>query len=122
MLEHGGQLRATAAHYGIPLTGWLDLSTGINPFRLRRRRFPGSVVALPEEQDGLEEAAAGLRHERYIAGGWHTGRDPGIATFAPPVPGRRATSEHAAWRSAGHEVEWCADEIAVQVSALMCWC
>lgn len=59
MLEHGGRLRAAAAHYGIPLTDWLDLSTGINP-------DPWPVLPLsaacwqrlPEEGDGLEAAAA----------------------------------------------------------------
>lgn len=59
MLDHGGRLREAAAHYDIPLTDWLDLSTGINP-------NPWPVPApsadawhrLPENDDGLEAAAA----------------------------------------------------------------
>ena len=30
--EHGGQLHRAAARYGIPVTDWLDLSTGISPW------------------------------------------------------------------------------------------
>ena len=59
MLEHGGRLRAAATHYRIALADWLDLSTGINP-----RGYPPPPVdprcwlRLPEENDGLESAAA----------------------------------------------------------------
>ncbi len=58
MLEHGGRLRRAAQHHGIPLAGWLDLSTGINP-----NGYPVPALApacwqrLPEEDDGLEAAA-----------------------------------------------------------------
>jgi cobalamin biosynthetic protein CobC len=59
MLEHGGRLRAAAAHYGIPLADWLDLSTGINPSPWPLPPLPASVwQRLPEEEDGLEAAAA----------------------------------------------------------------
>ncbi len=59
MLEHGGRLRQAAQHYGIALSDWLDLSTGINP-----EAYPVPAVApqcwlrLPEDDDGLEAAAA----------------------------------------------------------------
>lgn len=59
MLEHGGRLRSAAQQYGIPLADWLDLSTGINP-----QSYPVQAIApacwnrLPEENDGLEVAAA----------------------------------------------------------------
>ena len=59
MLEHGGRLRAAAAHYDIPLADWLDLSTGINP-----QAYPVGPIdpacwnRLPEDDDGLEAAAA----------------------------------------------------------------
>jgi cobalamin biosynthetic protein CobC len=59
MLEHGGQLRKAAEHYGIPLEQWLDLSTGINPHSYLPPQIPLAVWAhLPQEQDGLEQAAA----------------------------------------------------------------
>lgn len=61
MLEHGGRLREAARRYGIPLSDWVDLSTGINPWP-----YPVPPVApavwqrLPETDDGLEAAAAGF--------------------------------------------------------------
>ncbi|MEQ4574865.1 MAG: threonine-phosphate decarboxylase, partial [Gammaproteobacteria bacterium] len=33
MLEHGGRLLRAAQRYGIPAERWLDLSTGVSPFR-----------------------------------------------------------------------------------------
>ncbi len=59
MLEHGGRLRAAAAQHGIALSDWVDLSTGINP-----EVYPVPPIApacwnrLPEDNDGLEAAAA----------------------------------------------------------------
>ena len=59
MLEHGGRLRRAAAEHQIPLADWLDLSTGINP-----AGYPVPPIdpmcwnRLPEDDDGLEEAAA----------------------------------------------------------------
>lgn len=125
MLEHGGQLRAAAARYGIAVEGWLDLSTGINPIPFVPPEIPLAAWArLPQEQDGLEDAAA-----RYYG-------TPDLL----PLPGSQAAiqllprlrrrcragvlhpgyAEHAhAWRSAGHEVqELCADEIAAQINNL----
>lgn len=110
MLEHGGRLRLAAARNGIPLAGWLDLSTGINPNGWPVPALPLSVwVRLPEEEDGLEAAA----------------RDYYGATCVLPVAGSQAAiqtlpslrascrvgviypgyAEHAhAWRYAGHSV------------------
>ena len=59
MLEHGGLLHLAAQTYGISLGNWVDLSTGINP-----RVYPIPPIdpscwnRLPEEDDGLEAAAA----------------------------------------------------------------
>jgi cobalamin biosynthetic protein CobC len=59
MLEHGGKLRAAAARYDIPLAQWLDLSTGINPNGwLGAMPPPSSWVRLPEDEDGLSDAAS----------------------------------------------------------------
>lgn len=59
MLEHGGALRAVAIRYGIALNQWLDLSTGINPRGWPVPPVPTPVWRrLPEEDDGLERAAA----------------------------------------------------------------
>ncbi|WP_260291722.1 threonine-phosphate decarboxylase CobD [Sedimenticola hydrogenitrophicus] len=58
MLEHGGRLRAAAEAYRIPLEEWVDLSTGINPDGWVTPRPPDKVWRrLPEEEDGLEQAA-----------------------------------------------------------------
>ncbi len=57
-LQHGGKLRQAVRDYGHPYEDWLDLSTGINP-----RCYPFQPVPisawnrLPEENDGLVEAA-----------------------------------------------------------------
>ena len=59
MLEHGGRLRRAAQQYGIPLADWIDLSTGINA-----HSYPVAPIdpvcwnRLPEDDDGLEAAAA----------------------------------------------------------------
>ncbi|MCP5267521.1 MAG: threonine-phosphate decarboxylase [Zoogloeaceae bacterium] len=59
MLEHGGRLRLAAHQWNIPLADWVDLSTGINP-----EAYPIPPLApdcwrrLPEDNDGLEAAAA----------------------------------------------------------------
>ncbi|WP_153114670.1 threonine-phosphate decarboxylase CobD [Rhodocyclus tenuis] len=59
MLEHGGRLRQAAAHYGIPLADWLDLSTGINPLGWPVPPLPAACwQRLPEDDDSLEQIAA----------------------------------------------------------------
>ena len=65
-LQHGGQLAAAAAHYGIPEQQWLDLSTGINPLGWPVPKIPARVwQRLPENDTRLEHAA----HEYYRSGG-----------------------------------------------------
>jgi cobalamin biosynthetic protein CobC len=59
MLEHGGRLRLAAARWGIPLADWIDLSTGINPEAYPVPALPADCWRrLPEDNDGLEAAAA----------------------------------------------------------------
>ncbi|MEW6167406.1 MAG: threonine-phosphate decarboxylase CobD [Pseudomonadota bacterium] len=110
MLEHGGLLRQAAAHYGIALPDWLDLSTGINP-----HAWPvptpsaASWQRLPEDDDGLVETARcyyGVRDLLPVAGSQ-------AAIQALPRLRERgrvgvlqgAYAEHALrWRMAGHEL------------------
>ena len=67
MLEHGGRLRAAALCYGIAQEARLDLSTGINPQGWPVPALPAAVwQRLPEEDDGLEAAAA----DYYGHAGW----------------------------------------------------
>ena len=59
MLEHGGKLLRAAQHYGIPVADWIDLSTGINPEVYPVPPLgPACWNRLPEDDDGLEAAAA----------------------------------------------------------------
>ncbi|MDR2188721.1 MAG: threonine-phosphate decarboxylase CobD [Azonexus sp.] len=112
MLEHGGRLRQAAARYGIPLADWLDLSTGINPRGWPVPPLPPAVwQRLPEDGDGLEDAAA-----RYYGNASllpTAGSQAAIQTLPTLLP--RATvacvsplySEHQeAWRRAGHQTRF----------------
>ncbi len=57
-LHHGGQCRAAAARYNIPLEGWIDLSTGINPNSWPVKDIPTELwQRLPEDDDELVEVA-----------------------------------------------------------------
>lgn len=63
MLEHGGRLRAAAQRYApfgdFAPADWLDLSTGINPAGYPVPPLdPACWQRLPEDDDGLESAAA----------------------------------------------------------------
>ncbi len=58
MLEHGGKLRHAAQQYNVPLSQWMDLSTGLNPHAWPVCEIPASAwLRLPEEEDGLSEIA-----------------------------------------------------------------
>lgn len=109
MLEHGGRLRSAAQRYGIPLGEWVDLSTGINP-----QAYPVPALApevwqrLPEDDDGLEAAAAAYYGSPELLP--VAGSQAAIQTLpACFPPGRLITlaptyAEHPhAWR--GHELQ-----------------
>ena len=58
MLEHGGRLRAAAGEFGIALSDWLDLSTGIAPYGFDLPAIPAETwMRLPETDDALASAA-----------------------------------------------------------------
>ena len=116
MLEHGGALRAAAVRYHIPLSDWLDVSTGINPQSCPVPPLPAVVwQRLPEAEDGLEKAAAayyGTPHLLPIAGSQAAIqslprlRERGRVGVLHP-----GYAEHThAWRRAGYEVEALATE------------
>ena len=110
MLEHGGQIHAAALHYGIPAADWLDLSTGINPIPFILPAIPlAAWQFLPQEQDGLLQAAAsyyGSDDLLPVAG------TQAAIQLLPRLRARcrvgvltPAYAEHAhAWRSEGHDV------------------
>lgn len=114
-VEHGGALAEAERRFGVPDAGWLDLSTGINPWA-----YPVSDVsaqiweALPCQNafTRVREAAAAC----YNAPGPESvSVAPGSQAFIQLIPrlfpaGRVAVvgftyNEHAiAWDRAGHEV------------------
>lgn len=56
--QHGGQLHQAAVDYDIPLSDWLDLSTGINPHPWQPGDIPLYVwQRLPDSYEGLQQAA-----------------------------------------------------------------
>ncbi len=118
MLEHGGALRTATDRYCIPLSDWLDVSTGINPQSWPVPPIPATVwQRLPETGDGLEEEAAAYygtatAHVLPVAGSqaaiqtWPRLRERGRVGVLHP-----GYAEHAhAWRQAGHKVEALAAE------------
>jgi len=108
--EHGGNLSAAARRWGIPPDAWLDLSTGINPWPWPLPPLPPEAVhRLPDEDDGLAEAACrcyGARHALPVSGSqaaitWLPRLRPAcrVGVIGPTY------AEHAHhWRLAGHAV------------------
>lgn len=57
-LFHGGRLRQASEQYQIPLSEWLDLSTGVSPWTYPFNHIDMSHWnQLPQDEDGLESAA-----------------------------------------------------------------
>lgn len=124
MLEHGGRLRAAAQRWGIPLGDWLDLSTGIAPLGYPVPALsPQSWRCLPEDGDGLEEAAAAYYGTpRLLA-------LPGSQAAIMALPRLRpvaakaailapAYAEYAAaWQTAGHHLRFFAPDELEAVAA-----
>lgn len=112
---HGGDLAAAEARWGRPAAGWLDLSTGINPWP-----YPLPVMApavwgrLPgRAEDEALRAAAARRFRAPDAD--HVLAGPGTSALIQTLPRTRPPGrvdvvgptygEHArAWAAAGHVV------------------
>lgn len=127
MLEHGGRLREASRRHAIPLADWVDLSTGIAPWPYPLPPLAAELwQRLPEDDDGLREAAAG-----YYGVTNDGVTDDGVSDVARilPLAGSQAAiqalprlraagtvampmptyGEYApAWRAAGHRVIECA--------------
>jgi len=110
MLEHGGKIRRAAQHYGIPLSDWLDLSTGINPNGWPVPELSAAVWSrLPEDEDELETAAGDYYCSKsLLAVAGSQAAIQALPTLRTPCqvniihPGY---AEHAhAWQNAGHRV------------------
>lgn len=110
MLEHGGRLRQAAQLYGIPLTDWLDLSTGINPNGWPVPGIPAECwQRLPEDDDDLLAAASHYYKNSSLL------PVAGSQAAIQALPALRqncrvgvlhpAYAEHAAsWEKAGHQI------------------
>ena len=67
MIHHGGKLLECSARFGIPVEDWLDLSTGVSPYIYPLRDIPTNVWnRLPEDEDGLIEAAQRYYQSRHL--------------------------------------------------------
>jgi len=114
-LHHGGRLDQASAAFGEPPEGWLDLSTGINPFAYDVLTIePGVIRRLPHDGDlgrllraaksayGLDPAAAAIAApgtQAIIQILPHLRKPSTVAVLGPTY------EEHAAcWRHAGHSV------------------
>lgn len=115
MPEHGGSLVWAEARFGRPAAGWVDLSTGLNPWP-----YPLPPVA-PEVWQRLPDARA-VSDLLAAAAGHYGIVDPACVVAAPGTqtliqllprlsrPGRTAIlgftyAEHAhRWRRTGHDV------------------
>ena len=110
MLKHGGRLREAAQHYQIPLSEWLDLSTGINPNGYPIPVIPDAVwQRLPEEQDELMTAAQQYYQCQSILA--VAGSQAAIQSLPLLRPAGTtgiitpSYAEHAyAWKKAGHKI------------------
>lgn len=110
MLEHGGCIRAAAKRYSIPLSNWVDLSTGVNPNGWPVPDLNADIWnRLPESDDGLLKAASnyyGTRQLLEVAGSQAVIqllpllREPCRVAIISPC-----YAEHErAWRNAGHQI------------------
>ena len=110
MLEHGGRLRQAVLDYGIAEADWVDLSTGIAPWAFPIPDIaPRAWARLPENDDGLEDAARGYYGFQHVL------PVPGSQAAIQTLPRLRRSgrvgvlspcyAEHAeGWRQAGHVV------------------
>ena len=113
-MRHGGSLGEARAAYGEPAEGWLDLSTGINPYAYGLALSPDVLARLPDPAD-LRRLEAVARDAYRAPGHAAVAAGPGTQGLVQILPflfaARRVAvvgptySEHAAaWARAGHQV------------------
>ncbi len=110
MLEHGGRLRLAAQQYGSAQADWLDLSTGINPHTYPIPPIdPLCWLRLPEDNDGLEDAAAAYYgNDRLLVLAGSQAAIQTLPLFFKPAAIACVSPVYAehphAWEKAGHKL------------------
>jgi len=121
LLYHGGRLCENAARYGIAVSEWLDLSTGINPHGWPVPPVPAAVWARLPDEDGLEKIAATYYSTEYLL---PTAGSQAAIQLLPLLRTRCRVgvlapgyAEHfRAWQAGGHEVATvAADDLDAQI-------
>ncbi len=113
---HGGDLSAARRTFGESPSGWLDLSTGINPWPYPHGAIGPETLARLPQQDAAEALLEAARHAYGIPPGNGLAAAPGSQALFQMLPTMRPRSrvavvsptyeEHAvAWRRLGHQVE-----------------
>lgn len=121
---HGGDLDRAAAIFGSPAEGWLDLSTGINPWPYPLPALSGGAWTRLPDAAGLDELATAARDAYGVDPEAAIVAAPGTQALIQAVP-RLAQAgevrvlgptygEHApAWALAGHNVAETSDLAAL---------
>lgn len=111
-LEHGGNLVAAEARFGIPAGRWIDISTGISPWSWPVPPLPEPVVRdLPYSNGGLEAAAAqcyGTQEEAVLAVPGSQYALQTLPTLLPQgavaIPAIGYAEHRRAWQACGHSL------------------
>ncbi len=115
-VRHGGDLSAARRAFGTPEGGWLDLSTGVNPWPYPCGDIdPETLTRLPQN-DALEALLAAARRAYGVPPDQGLIAAPGSQALIQVLPGMRRRcrvavlgptyEEHAvAWRGRGHAVD-----------------
>lgn len=106
---HGGNLQSAISTWGIPRSGWLDLSTGIAPFAWPVPPVPAEVwQRLPEQEGRLEQAALQFygSHGLPVPGSqWAIQQLPALFSKRRVLMARESYEEYRfQWQQQGHAV------------------
>ena len=84
--RHGGDLSAARNAFGSPPAGWLDLSTGVNPWPYPHGAIdPATLTRLPQN-DAMEALLAAARERVWHPAGQRRGRGAGKSGDNPVAP------------------------------------
>lgn len=121
-LIHGGQLQQVAEQFNIPVTDWLDLSTGIAPLSYPIPNIPLNVwQQLPQKNDVLVKAAKHYYqcNSLLVTNGsqaiikalpelWRTKNNDSVHVYLP----KEGYKEHAhAWDKSSYQLHYYTDEL-----------